>query len=508
MNKIQVIILLTCLTSSLISVGCNQRNYTKVSIDRSNEVLIQNASIVSAERATPSPPMDVLIRNDRIIEIGQALSVTGLDEHAVINATGRFLSPGLIDGHTHLNEVPGMLFEHEQNYPDIARAAHEQFPKSYLYYGFTTVVDLNSNAESIAVWNNHKIRPHAYFCGAAPVVNGYPMSNIPQPLRYQLMPYFLLDRLTKEQFPEGIDPSEHTPEAVVDKMKADGAICVKSHYETGFAAQSDLPTPTVELIRELVEAAHEIDMPVLLHANSQSAQNFGVQAGVDALVHGLWRWDDPSTTELNAEITQILDKVIEQGIGWQPTIQVLYGERDLHDPNYLAQAELRNALPQSLIEWYATEDGQWFRNRMGSLPFIARLLESNRWQVIDAEPIARVTNALSYLSKNGGRLLFGSDTPSDATFANPPGFNSRLEMQRWQEASITPLQFFQAATIKNAELFGLQNEIGTVEVGKQADLLLLSEDPTKDIGAFDSIEMVILSGKVLTRADLSAKIIE
>ncbi|MBN4075900.1 amidohydrolase family protein, partial [Gammaproteobacteria bacterium AH-315-E17] len=409
---------------------------------------------------------------------------------------------------THLNGVPGMFFEHEQAYPDIAKHAQEQFPKSYLYYGFTTVIDLMSNSELIASWNDQEIRPQAYFCGAAPIVDGYPMSNIPQPLRYQVMPYFLFDELRAEQFPEDIDPLEHTPAAVVRKMKAEGAICVKSHYETGFGAQKDLPTPTIGLIQELVNSAHEMDIPVLLHANSQSAQNFGVLTGVDAIVHGLWTWDDPSAIELNEEVTQILDGIIEQGIGWQPTIQVLYGERDLHDPNYLSQAELKNALPQSLIEWYATEDGQWFRNRMANLPFVARLLESDAWEELDAVPIARVNNAFSYLSKNGGLLLFGSDTPSDVTFANPPGFNGRLEMQRWQEAGITPIQFFQAATIKNAELFGLQNKIGTVEVGKQADLLLLSEDPTKDIGAFDSIEMVILSGKVLDRASLSARVIE
>jgi len=502
MKRQTCVLFISFFMSVTLSVGCS---VIAPETDRSNELLIKNVSIVSAERAAPTNPVDVLIHDNRIVEIGEALSEEDLENDKIIDATGLFLTPGLIDGHTHLNEIPGMLFEHEQAFPEIARAAHEQFPRSYLYYGFTTVVDLNSNSQAIAEWNERNLRPQAYFCGAAPIIDGYPMSNIPQPIRYQIMPYFLVDNSNSGQIPEGIDPIEHTPEAVVANLRADGAICVKTHYETGFGGSGNLPTPSVGLIQELVAVARSNNMPVLLHANSQSAQRFGIQAGVDAMAHGLWTWDKGAATELNEEIISILDGVIEQGIGWQPTIQVLYGERDLHDPNYLSQPALQDALPQSLIDWYTTEEGQWFRTRMANLPFIASLLEAGRWQQLDTDPIARVTEALSYLAANGGLLLFGSDTPSDATYANPPGLNSRIEMQRWQQAGISASQFFEAATIKNAAFFGLQNELGTVEVGKQADLLLLSENPLESIDAFDSIRTVILDGMVLPRAELSAR---
>ena len=108
-----------------------------------------------------------------------------------------------------------------------------------------------------------------------------------------------------------------------------------------------------------------------------------------------------------------------------------------------------------MIDWYGTEDGQWLRNRMRGNPRVARVLESGRWENLDAKPIARVTAALSYLTSNGGQLSFGSDTPSSPTYANPPGLNGRLEMRRWLEAGVTPAQLFRAATIVNAELFGL-----------------------------------------------------
>ena len=158
-----------------------------------------------------------------------------------------------------------------------------------------------------------------------------------------------------------------------------------------------------------------------------------------------------------------------------------------------------------LIDWYGTEDGQWLRKRMRDNPRVARILESGHWKILDAKPIARVTAALSYLASNGGQLSFGSDTPSSPTYANPPGLNGRLEMRRWLEAGVTPAQLFRAATIVNAELFGLQDLVGTVEEGKRADLLLMKRNPMKDASAFDAIDIVILDGRVLHRTELSAK---
>ncbi|MBU3003784.1 amidohydrolase family protein [Paraglaciecola arctica] len=108
------------------------------------------------------------------------------------------------------------------------------------------------------------------------------------------------------------------------------------------------------------------------------------------------------------------------------------------------------------------------------------------------------------MTKNGGTLSFGSDTPSDLTFANPPGLNGRFEMKRWQQAGVTGKQFLEAATITNAKLFNLDNSIGSVQVSKRADLLILGKNPLINIDAFDSIQTVISAGKVIPRESLAA----
>jgi len=471
---------------------------------RQADLLISNVTVISAGNLETPGRMNVFVHAGRIVALETA------QEHAMhaatrtIDGSGKFLIPGLIDGHTHLNEVPGMTFEHERLYPDVSAAARAQIPRSYLFHGFTTVVDLNSSPQVIEQWNAVPVRPRAYFCGAAPVFDGYPMSFMPKPARYEIMPYFLYDESRADEFPQGVDPARHSPRAVVERIQEDGGICVKTHFERGFGGRGNLPVPSIDIVRMLVAAAHEKGLPVLLHANSESAQGFGLNTGVDAFAHGMWTWNDRTQTVIRAGIERIVDRTVTKGIALQPTIQVLYGEQDIHDPNYLEDPRLRQVLPQNLIDWYRTEDGQWWRRRMLRIPIVAELVEEGRWDELDAPPIARVSAVLERFASRRGTLLFGSDTPSDPTFANPPGLNGRIEMDRWIEANVDPEQVLVAATVNNAEFYGLEDEIGTIDVGKRADLLLLQENPLHSVSAYDTILYVILGGEVLERSSLAA----
>ena len=108
-----------------------------------------------------------------------------------------------------------------------------------------------------------------------------------------------------------------------------------------------------------------------------------------------------------------------------------------------------------------------------------------------------------------GRLalkLFGADS-FDLLIVdiNLPGLNGYLEMRRWIDAGVTPRRLFVAATIANARAFGLERELGTIEPGKRANLLLLARDPLKSVEAWDSIETVIVGGRAVARAELSAR---
>jgi len=121
--------------------------------------------------------------------------------------------------------------------------------------------------------------PDAFFCGGAAVLDGYPMNYENESTRCQRWPYLLLEPGTPA--PPGINPAQHTPQAVVARMKRDGARCVKTFFDRGFDPTKPLPIPTLALIRELVKAVHAAGLPVLIHANSDEAHRFAFDAGVD-----------------------------------------------------------------------------------------------------------------------------------------------------------------------------------------------------------------------------------
>lgn len=458
------------------------------------DLVVADVTVVSPERAAPLEHAFVRIRDGRIAEV----SVTPLEAPRTIDGAGRFLIPGLIDSHVHLEQLP-MEAVHREAHPEIAQAALAQEPRSFLFHGFTTVIDLANGADRIAAWNRLDVRPDAWFCGAAPIANGYPMTFAPESERFDLVPYFLHDDRQAGRIPSHIDSAEHTPERVIARMRDEGAICAKTYHETGFGPQRGLPTPELATIRRLVAAARTVGMPVLIHANSLSAQQFALESGVPIIAHGLWNGNAGEDGNLSAEATAVLDEVSQRSVGYQPTMQVLPGEVDLFDADFLANPRLLDVLPVALIDWARTADGAWFRNQVGEGLGDRDPLETY------APSLARLDQVVARLANAEARLLFGSDTPSGPTYANPPGLNGWWEIQRWARAGMSEAALFEALTIANARAFGLEAEVGSIEPGKRAHLLLVRQDPLQTIEAYDAIDTVFVSGVPFERSELSAR---
>lgn len=460
------------------------------------EVRIEQVTVVSPERAQPLREATVVIREGRIVSIETGPQRPNTAETIVIAGEGLYLTPGLIDSHVHLDEVPGMSSQNEAAHPAIAQAARAQIPRSYLLYGYTTVIDLISSPQRVANFNTaaRGVGPDVRFCGAVPVVGGYAASK---------------------EYPYMLDPPRQTVEAVIKRIKADGASCVKAFAEDGFGPARNIPMITMADAKKLVREAHAVGLPVFMHANATEMQAFAVEAGADIIAHGMWHWDVPpngvpARGTVRPAVKKVLDDVIARQIGWQPTLQVLPGERDLADPNYLSDPALLKVYPKSLIDWYGTSEGKWFRDLVvPNLPGVNAKGKSAAevWDGVRgfyAPFVAQVNNATGYLSNHKGKILFGTDTPSAPSYANPPGLNGLFEMHRLVEAGLTPAQVFRAATLTNAETLKLNREIGTVEVGKRANLLLTREDPTKTVDAYAGIVKVIVGGQVIEPADLIA----
>ncbi len=444
-------------------------------------LVISNVTVISPERAAPLEHAYVRIVDGRIEELG-AERLRGSSE---IDGTGRYLIPGLIDSHVHLVLPPGfpapMTAEQAAAHPEIVADALEQYPKSFLYFGFTTVIDLVGTAERTAQWNARELRPDAYFCGAAVTIDGR--------TRAVLYPYFSYGLPWDKRMDAVTDAAQQTPEAVVARMADDGAICVKTVYDVGL-------TPPLEEVQALVAAAHARNLPVLIHANRKRSQAFAVAAGVDIIAHGMWR-NPGEDVALDDEARETLAAIARGRIGYQPTTQVIVGLVDMMQPDYLSRTALRDAYPAALIDLYANEGAAGVSDRIRNAD--AEMLAHTRDTTRRAIEVTRI------LAETDARLLFGSDTPSDMIYTNPPGLNGRLEMNHWIAAGVTEEQLFRALTLDNARALHLQDRIGSVEKGKTANLLLLSENPLESVAAYDTIETVFLHGRPIPRATLSAR---
>jgi hypothetical protein len=130
------------------------------------ELWIEHVTVVSAERSSPLRVATVVVRDERIASVAASgpPRESGSDVE-IIDGTDLFLSPGLIDSHVHTNELAGMVQSMAGRFPVVARALREQLPRSYLYFGFTTLVDAISTPEHMREWNAYPVHPDLYFCG-------------------------------------------------------------------------------------------------------------------------------------------------------------------------------------------------------------------------------------------------------------------------------------------------------------------------------------------------------
>jgi hypothetical protein len=357
---------LVLILAALLSLNACTRSKSPVDaiVWEPGDIWIRDVTVVSAERQSPLRGAHVVIRDGRIRSVATATPPEAPDDVTVVGGTGKYLVPGLIDGHVHLAGVPGMTPAHEAAMPALVTAYYEQLPRSYLYFGFTTLVDLNVvDPGPIERMRATDIAPQIIDCGnALALANGYPMVYLPPEERFERYPNFLDDPRQRRDIPTKFAPENHSPEAAVRRVADGGGRCVKSFYEPGFGAfAGKLPVPSVELMQRVREAAHRRGLPLLLHANSVAAHDFATRVQADVVVHGLWNWENETAgSEVPDRIRQVLAEERRSGIAMMPTSRVISGLSDVLTPAFLEDPQLRHVLPGQLLEWYRSEDGRWF----------------------------------------------------------------------------------------------------------------------------------------------------
>lgn len=468
-----------------------------------SRVWITDITIVSPESLDHIERGSVLIEDGRIARVERNQKAKPPTDATIVSGNGQYLIPGLIDSHVHLASVPGMSFDQSDGTQKMVREYFKQLPRSYLYFGYTTLVDLAVvRPRVLEDFRQSPLHPDLYDCGGSlPLANGYPMSFAPPAVRFKPFPNFIYDAKQADRIPPEYKPEDHTPAAAVARVKSSGAICVKTYFERGFAEDRNLPVMGQGVLAEIRNAAIQNDLVLMIHANSFEAQKFAVEGNVDVIAHGMWNWGNlEKETELPDEMMRVLDQIVEKRIGYQPTIQVLYGLMAYFDPDYLKLDAAAKVTPKELLEWFQSPEGKWFGKELNDddTPN-ATVLEH-----FEQGPLRRVRQVVAYLASKDANFVFGTDTPSSPTYGNLPGLNGYLEMKQLKKAGMSLAQIFRAVTINNAREFKMESQLGSIEAGKIANLVLMKKSPLESVEAYDSITTVWVHGKAIPRDDLTA----
>jgi imidazolonepropionase-like amidohydrolase len=460
--------------------------------------VIENVTLISPERVAPLVHASVVIRDGRIAEVGTNL-VAG--PHARrIDGSGRFVIPGLIDSHVHAGHSAALDDDAIDTHPELWAAYRAQVPRAYLSFGFTSIVDLDLTPSDKAWFEGTPLHPRFYSCGGGiKVVGGYMAFKIPAP-ESPNFPNLVYEPKEAEHWPKSMEPGEYTAERAVSRAADAGAICVKAFLEPGFGTfhWPYLHTETLEKIRAAAAARRLV---LIVHANSADSWRSALDAHADIIAHGLWVWPGDSGNPVPPPaVSKVIAAAARTGAHVQPTMQTVAGERAMIDPSLLHDPRLTMALPGEVIAYLRSPGG--VKARTALLDEYRKASPPPGFEALFTAAIERTRATFKLMLQDHVPVIFGSDTPGVDGFGNPPGLNGRLELQDWADAGAPLPLILRAATLDNATALGLSRELGSIEAGKRADLLLLKENPLTNVSAYDSIETIFLNGEPIARQTL------
>jgi imidazolonepropionase-like amidohydrolase len=462
-----------------------------------HDVFIQNVTLISPERVKPMLHADVALHDGRIARIGTNLAPAANSRR--IDGSGRFLIPGLLDSHVHVGHSAALDDDAIDAHPELWAEYREQVSRAYLAFGFTSVVDLDLKLSDRTWFESAPLHPHLYSCGGGiKVAGGYMAFKVTAPAS-QNLPNLIYEPKEAEHWPASLDPADYTAERAVSRAADAGAICVKVFVESGFG-MFNWPYVHTETLQKIRAAASERKLVLMVHATSVDSWRSALHAHADIIAHGLWIWPgnvgDPS---LPAAENTVIAATARAGTRVQPTLQTVAGERAMIDPTVLDDPRLTFALPKTVITYLRSPEG--VKSRVASLDEYRKASPPPGFEPLLAATIERTHATLRTMLRDHVSLIFGSDTPGVDGFGNPPGLNGRLELNNWVDAGVPLPVILRAATLDNATALGLSRELGSIEIGKRADLLLLNENPLAHISAYDSIETIFLAIIYLTKVN-------
>ena len=172
---------------------------------------------------------------------------------------------------------------------------------------------------------------------------------------------------------------------------------------------------------------------------------------------------------------------------WQcPTLTVERSFALIDDPSFTNDSRLKYMPGQIKSSWDPTKDAR-LKNRSPEEVALGKKVYQKELEIVGA------------MQRAGVDILAGTDTLNPYCF---PGFSLHDELGLLVQSGLTPIQALQAATLNPARFMGRENELGTIQTGKLADLVLLNANPLDDIANTRKIDAVVYGGRLFPKASL------
>ncbi len=415
----------------------------------------------------PRPDQVVVIRDGRIVEVTAMEGWQAPRGVKQIDLAGRFLMPGLIDTHAHVTILP--LADDGTVADAVAVEDSERTLRTLVAFGITTVRNPAAPTDDGVALRDRVTSGEVL--GPRIVTAGHALN------------------LTQASFgPFVATPDEASVREEIRRQVTAGVDVVKVY--------AALP---LELIAAAIDEAHSLDTPVVGHLQ-RATWTEAAELGIDAITHaapwsgaylpaesradyrgdfrGRLRWLEEVDFD-GPEIQRMIAVLAENEVSVDPTLIALHTKFFGDDPQHLRNPELHLAPAASRAAWEQTT-------------FV------DDWTPEDFERAKslwpRVLELVRRLHEGGVRLTAGSD------LSNPwviPGVSLHQELRLLHDAGIPPLEVLKIATSNGAVALGLEDEVGSIEPGKMANLIVVATDPTASLHATRAISHVFLAGRFL-----------
>lgn len=452
-----------------------------ISTDIYSQTYIQNVTVIDVVNQKLVAGQTVTIRDNKIVDIKPSKKVKISSNAATIDGSAKYLLPGMTDAHVHFFQSGGLytrpdaidLRKYHPYEKEIAWTHDnmEDLLRHYVQNGITSVIDVGATYNLLQqrdTFQNKSYAPHIFMTG--PLLTSYEPAVFKNLLKDE--PFNLV--LTPEDGIKGVD--EQLPYHP-DFIKIWYIVNERSKDSLNASAKRFQP-----VVKAIIDEAHKHNLKVAVPATQRLAAQLAVESGCDYLVHDIDNEliDDNFIKLLKTKSVIVCPTlIVEDGYikTFSQTQNYSFYNLTKSNPQQIGSIEDLKHLPD-------TAKINYLKKGYNSPDIVSYLKYQDSVRMVN----------LKKMIDGGVTIAAGTDAGNIGTQHATSFFDELLAMK---QSGLSNWQIIQSATINPARILNKQEDLGSIAVGKQADLVLLNANPVDDIENITKISLVINKGIVI-----------